>query len=113
VLRRLLALAAALLCLVAVAPTANADSTDDATQVGTYAYLTSPDHDGLAVARSASAGLSIGLGTFDHLDGELVLVGGKLYRVGTDGRPRRVVDDRPAAFFEGAHLDRVQLSGQP
>lgn len=58
-----------------VAP-ATADSRRLAVQVGTYDYLLSPDFDGLVSARAASAGLTLGLGTFDRLDGELVLVGG-------------------------------------
>ena len=38
---------------------------------------------------------------FRSLDGELVLVGGTLYRVGTDGTPTVVDDDRTTPFFEG------------
>ena len=70
-------------------------------QVGTYGYLSSPDYTGLMSARVAAAGLTLGLGTWDRLDGELVLVGGTLYRVGTDGTPTVVDDDRTTPFFEG------------
>ena len=73
-------------------------------QVGTYDYLASPDYDGLMPARSAAEGLTLGLGTFDHLDGELVLVGGDLLRVGVDGTPQAVTDDRTTPFFEGVRF---------
>ena len=104
-MRRRLALVIAVLLSSAllVAP-ATADSRRLAVQVGTYDYLLSPDFDGLVSARAASAGLTLGLGTFDRLDGELVLVGGVLYRVGTDGTPTEVTDDRTTPFFEGVRF---------
>lgn len=71
------------------------------TQVGTYTRLAAPDYDGLTSARRAGQGLTLGLGTFDRLDGELVLVGGVMYRVSTDGAPTPVTDDRTTPFFEG------------
>lgn len=70
-------------------------------QVGTYDALTSPNYRGLLPVREAARGLTLGLGTFDDLDGEMVLVGGTPYRVGTDGRPTPVADDRTTPFFEG------------
>lgn len=106
-LRRSAAASLALLLLAfsLVADPADARPRDEAVQVGTYDYLLSPDYDGLAVARRAAAGLTLGLGTFDRLDGELVLVGGDLYRVGTDGAPRLVTDDRTTPFFEGVRFE--------
>jgi acetolactate decarboxylase len=76
--------------LVALAGTATA-AADDAwvSQVGTYDYLVAPDYDGLAPVGRVVAGRTLGLGTFDRLDGELVLVGGVPYRVGVDGVPQR------------------------
>jgi acetolactate decarboxylase len=73
-------------------------------QVGTYDYLATPDYDGLIPARTAASGLTLGLGTFDRLDGELVLVGGDLLRVGVDGTPREVTDERTTPFFEGVRF---------
>lgn len=70
-------------------------------QVGTYDSLVTPDYRGLLPVREAARGLSLGLGTFDDLDGEMVLVGGTPYRVGTDGRPAPVTDGRTTPFFEG------------
>jgi acetolactate decarboxylase len=69
-------------------------------QIGTYDYLVSPDYDGLAPITSASAGTTLGLGTFDRLDGELIMVAGQIYRVGTDGTPVRVDGSQSTPFFE-------------
>lgn len=100
-LRRSAVLALVLACLALVAGPVAAGEPRLAHQVGTYDYLLSPDFSGLTSARRAATGLTLGLGTFDGLDGELVLVGGTLYRVGTDGVPRTVTDDRTTPFFEG------------
>ena len=56
-------------------------------QVGTYDYLTQPDFTGLAPLSDAIRGATLGLGTFDGLDGEFVMVAGVPYRVGMDGLP--------------------------
>lgn len=70
-------------------------------QIGTYDALVSPDYSGKAPIASAAKGQSLGLGTFDDLDGELVMVGGIVYRVGTDGVPRRVDTATTTPFFQG------------
>lgn len=100
----LLAVPAVLATALALVSPAAAGTGADEVQVGTYDYLVSPNYDGLAPARAAGRGLTLGLGTFDRLDGELVLVGGSMYRVGTDGVPQRVVDDRTTPFFEGVRF---------
>ena len=106
--RRARALATAvvmsLLAMVVPAAAASADDAAAARQVGTYAYLVTPDYDGLLPVAAAARGLTLGLGTFDRLDGELVLVGGRVYRVGTDGRPVEVTDDRLTPFFTGVRF---------
>ena len=73
-------------------------------QVGTYDYLVQPDFDGLLPLREAVGDTTIGLGTFDRLDGELVMVAGIVYRVGTDGIPREVDLDRTTPFFEAVRF---------
>ena len=70
-------------------------------QIGTYDSLVSPDYEGLTPISAASSGATLGLGTFDQLDGEMVLVGGVIYRVGTDGIPVKVPSSRTTPFFEG------------
>jgi acetolactate decarboxylase len=78
-------------------------------QIGTYDYLVQPDYDGLAPVRAAMGASksdrpTIGLGTFDRLNGELVMVGGTVYRVGTDGAPRAVPISRSTPFFEAVRF---------
>ncbi|MGI9135962.1 MAG: acetolactate decarboxylase [Candidatus Nanopelagicales bacterium] len=99
--RRLIAAFVALVSVGALAPTAYAATGDTwVHQIGTYDYLLSPDYDGLAPISSASKGTTLGLGTFDHLDGELVLVGGQMFRIGTEGSPMRVDGSQTTPFFE-------------
>lgn len=74
------------------------------TQVGTYDYLIQPDYDGLARLRDVVGDSTIGLGTFDRLDGELVMIGGTTYRVGTDGVPRVASLSRTTPFFEAVRF---------
>lgn len=57
-------------------------------QVGTYEYLTQPDFTGLLPIEDVVRGQTMGLGTFENLDGELVMLGGVVYQVRPDGTPR-------------------------
>ncbi len=77
-----------------------ADSGPDVQQIGTYDYLNLPDYDGLAPVRRIGGESRIGLGTFDHIDGEMVVLGGVFYRVGTDGTPRVVSVNRRSPFAQ-------------
>ncbi|MDO9485534.1 MAG: acetolactate decarboxylase, partial [Actinomycetota bacterium] len=65
-----------------------------------YDYLTSPNYTGLAPVQSIITDQTLGLGTFDRLDGELVMVGGVAYRVGTDGIPQPISSTASTPFFE-------------
>lgn len=92
------AVAAAALTL----PTATAGSIDSGylRQIGTYDYLVSPDYDGLGPLGDATSGATIGLGTFDHLNGELVMLGGTIYRVPTTGVPIEVSPSTRTPFVQ-------------
>lgn len=83
---------------------AQAEVASPVRQVGTYDSLISPNYDGLAPLSSVlTLGPSrnaIGLGTLDRLDGELVIVGGVPYRVGTDGRPTPIAASTRTPFAE-------------
>lgn len=59
-------------------------------QIGTYEALISPDYSGHNSLTPVLSPNAIGLGTLANLDGELVILAGIAYRVGTDGKPRRV-----------------------
>jgi len=118
-MRRLLAmipLAAAL----AAGCAAQADR-DVLYQVSTVPALMEGLYDGQVTLAELLRHGDLGHGTFDALDGEMVIVDGRVYQVGGDGRVRRPALDTktPLAavtFFEAdystfvnAALDRVQL----
>lgn len=109
--RSIVVLGLALALLIATPIAREVAAADDAptpvrwvAQVGTYDYLVQPDYDGLAPLRSVVGDSTIGLGTFDRLDGELVMIGGTVYRVGTDGLPRRASLSRSTPWFEGVRF---------
>jgi acetolactate decarboxylase len=109
--RALTAIAAAVaLLVVSLAGTAAAADDDWVSQVGTYDYLIAPDYDGLAPVGSVVRGQTLGLGTFDRLDGELVLVGGVPYRIGVDGVPRRAALTTSTPFLQAIRF-APQASG--
>lgn len=101
---RLLTAGVLAVCLVAALPTAQAVSqigdSGYVQQVGTYSYLITPDYTGLGPISRVLAPTALGLGTFDRLDGELMILGGVPYRVGTDGTPQRVSGDRTSPFAQ-------------
>jgi acetolactate decarboxylase len=108
--RRLAIIATTLaaIALVASVPLATADDAPTpagwVSQIGTFDYLVQPDYDGLAPVRDGVRGATIGLGTFDRLDGELVLIGGTTYRVGIDGIPRVVSTSRTTPWVEAVRF---------
>lgn len=92
--------------LLPMAPSAGAANGDGwVSQIGTYDYLVKPDYDGLAPVGPATAGMTLGLGTFDHLDGELVMIGGVVYRVGTDGVPTVASPAATTPFLQTVRFD--------
>ena len=109
--RRRLSLIAAALASIALITSVPLAAAEDApkpvrwvSQVGTFDYLVQPDYDGLASLRDVVGDSTIGLGTFDRLDGELVMVGGTIYRVGTDGVPQKASLSRSTPWFEGVRF---------
>ncbi len=99
------------LLVVSLAGTAVAADEDTwVSQVGTYDYLISPDYDGLAPVGAVVRGQTLGLGTFDHLDGEFVLVGGVAYRVGVDGIPQPAALTSSTPFLQAIRF-APQASG--
>ena len=91
-----------LLACALVAPATYAVTSDAnrVVQIGTYDSLVAPNYDGLAPINSVWRGQTLGLGTFDHLDGELVLIGGEMYRVSTDGKPAKIDGTQSTPFFQ-------------
>jgi len=71
------------------------------TQIGTYATLAAGGFGPVAsIGQVLDGPRTIGLGTFVDLDGELVILAGVAYRVGTDGRPRPVPASTATPFTE-------------
>ena len=102
-MHRTLVFATAALAMAALTlPTATAGSIDAGyvRQIGTYDYLVSPDYDGLGPLNEATTGATIGLGTFDRLNGELVMLGGTIYRVPTTGVPIEVSPSTRTPFVQ-------------
>ena len=92
--------------LLPMAPSAVGATGDGwVSQIGTYDYLVKPDYDGLAPVGPATAGMTLGLGTFDQLNGELVMIGGVVYRVGTDGVPAVASPAATTPFLQTVRFD--------
>lgn len=82
------------------ASTARADNGSWVRQVGTYDALVAPDYDGNLTIDAVLSRTALGLGTLDHLDGELVVIGGSAYRVGVDGRPAEIAGTSLSPFAQ-------------
>lgn len=81
------------------------ESTEYVHQVDTYDYLASPNYQGLTPISTVSRNASIGLGTFNNLNGELVMVGGVVYRVDTSGVPRKTSTQRLTPFMQAVDFE--------
>ena len=103
----------ALITPLPLMPVAAATGDGWVAQVGTYDYLLKPDYDGLAPIGPGTAGMTLGLGTFDHLNGELVLIGGVVYRVGTDGVPSVASPTATTPFLQSVRFDPDQSAPVP
>jgi acetolactate decarboxylase len=81
-------------------PTADAARVTSAemVQVGTYEALIRPDFTAVARLDQVLTDETMGIGTFTNLDGELIMLGGVVYQVRTDGVPR-IVDRRVTTPF--------------
>ncbi len=85
--------------------TAPAVAGDAVWQVGTITALSAGGYEGVApVADLASHG-DLGLGTFDALDGELVMVDGVVWRVPTDGTPVEPAEGATTPFAQVTAFD--------
>jgi hypothetical protein len=59
-------------------------------QISTSAALVQGVHDGAVSSRTPHANGDFGLGTFEHLDGEMVVLDGNIYQVRGDGTVQRL-----------------------
>jgi len=82
-------------------------------QVSTLGALVEGVYDGnLAVGELKKHG-DLGLGTFEAMDGEMVMLDGRVYRVGADGKAEEVADEETTpfatvTFFEADHTGSLE-----
>lgn len=103
----LIALLVSLASLCGTVPSSAAER-DTLVQVATIDALLGGLYDGVATVGSLKGEGDLGVGTFDALDGEMVIVEGKIFRVGADGRAVEVPDREttPFAAMTFFHPDR-------
>lgn len=99
----------AMVCLaVAVGGPATAGEADTVVQYSTIDALLTGLYDGVAEVGTVKTHGDLGIGTFDRLDGEMVVLDGQVYRVGADGRVV-VVPDRETTPFATVALFKADL----
>jgi acetolactate decarboxylase len=79
-------------------PPAISAERDTLVQVATIDALLGGLYDGVATVGSLKGQGDLGVGTFDALDGEMVVVDGKIFRVRSDGRALPVPDGESTPF---------------
>ena len=97
----------------APAPPAGAVGADPVWQVGTIAALSEGAYAGAAPVGDLTAHGDLGLGTFDGLDGELVLVDGTVWQVRPDGVPTVAPDDATTPFAQVVAFDADRVLAVP
>ena len=85
-------------------------------QVSTSAALVQGVYQGAVCVGTLREHGDHGLGTFEHLDGEMVVVGGRCFQVRSDGAVHEVADDVLSPFAIVTHFvpqDMLQLADCP
>ena len=77
-------------------------------QVSTIDALLAGLYDGVLPVKDLKQQGDLGIGTFDSLDGEMIVVDGKVFRVSADGRASVVADDETTPFASVTHFDAEQ-----
>lgn len=72
--------------------------TDTITQLSTIDAILAGAYDGQMTCRELAAQGDLGIGTFDRLDGEMVLLDGTVYQVKADGRVYRPSPEQTTPF---------------
>ncbi len=83
--------------------------TDVLFQVSLLQGLTFGDYHGSISAEELKKHGDIGIGTFDKLNGELIMVDGKIYRAAGDGSVEEVPDDETIPFSNVTFFDRDEV----
>jgi len=77
-------------------------------QVSTIDALLAGLYDGVIPVSKLKQQGDFGIGTFDSLDGEMIVVDGQVLRVSADGRARVVADNETTPFASVTHFDAEQ-----
>lgn len=85
------------------------DENETIYQVSTLEALLEGRYDGIRAVSDLKAHGDTGLGTFDGLDGEMIMCGGVCYQIASDGTVRVVEDEMGVPFACVSHMD-VDLS---
>lgn len=81
------------------------DENETIYQVSTLEALLEGRYDGITTVSDLKAHGDTGLGTFDGLDGEMILCGGICYQITSDGTVRVVEDEMGVPFACVSHMD--------
>jgi acetolactate decarboxylase len=83
------------------------------TQFSTMDALLAGDYDGYATCRTVVCDGDLGIGTFDRLDGEMVLLDGRLYQVRSDGKVYMPSPDATTPFASVVNFRPTQVRMVP
>lgn len=84
-------------------------------QFSTLDALVQGDYRATGTAGELLQGGNFGIGTFEHLDGEMIVLDGRCYRAAADGTVREVAAATPASFAQVTFFDAdgtVALDGR-
>lgn len=96
---RVFAAAALLSVFLASAPYVRAEENEDVLfQVSTIDALMEGVYDGAVTFKELKTHGDLGIGTFDRLDGEMICLDGKVYKVRADGKVYEVSDEEKTPF---------------
>ena len=74
-------------------------------QVSTINSLLSGNYDGFVTVKELKKHGDIGLGTFDKLDGEMIVLDGEVYQINSEGKVIKVNDEVTVPFAEVTMFD--------
>lgn len=83
-------------------------ASDTLVQVSTIDALLAGLYDGVSTMATLKSQGDFGIGTFDGLDGEMIVVDGVVYRVRADGRATVVADQETSPFASVTFFDAEQ-----
>lgn len=74
-------------------------------QISTLNALINGNYDGYMTLGELKSHGDIGIGTFESLDGELIMVGGEVYKMKADGQVQQMPDDERTPFAAVTYMD--------